>query len=1167
MHYVSSGQVAEPVHVSTDSILIRYGADDIRFISVWPEILEIDYYPGGERDTFSPVISSEHLEYDVFSAVDSGSSQIMISMGSVELFIELTPFRFTIRDNQINKEIRSGIIPASFNGDNFSGYIPAEHYYGVRNNRSGGLTFSGWAPIRAGSQGEAGAPFLWSPGGFGILSDADAGSVYLFGDSLNLNKSGSIRQSQSLFVFSGSVQEIFYCYHMITGFPPIPPKWALGFLNSEWGMDQSELLQDVQTYSQKQIPLDAYILDFDWMDYGEDQYGEFRWNGSKFPLGPSGLLKDSLEKYGVKLMGIRKPRIHLNTEQGQLAEQNGYFYDYTTDYFTGQQVGRLDFYQEDVRAWFWDNFIHPARDSYQRGIVGYWNDEADEYNGALNFLYMQQSQYHGQRTYNNNRVFSLNRNYFAGAHRFAYGHWSGDIGTGFSSMAAQPVFMLSSVLLGSSWWSMDIGGFHGTPTAENYYRWIQMGSFIPVFRVHGTYNEEREPWNYGIQAEQIATEFIQLRYQLMPYLYQQFVMLHEIGIPPVRPLMWDFPEDLRYTNYSQGWMFGEDIIVFPVLGEGIRKLSVPLPQGEWVEFFTDQTLVGGGTVEIPVSVATVPVMVRSGSIIPMDPNIGSRTDSASWKQISFHIYGSGADSCIVYEDDGITYDYESQAYTKTRYVHQSSYKKEIIYSEEVVHNYSIKRDWEEFVFHSLQGTGGLARINGMEIPYVEQENYYQSQDTVWTIFEQNKRIYVNIPGGLGSSVLEILKDPDPTPPAISGMKLLADTLLEVRFTSNVRMDSSSTGALNPSNYLLQNPVQLVSAKPDPTHSTGVLLFTTAHEEGNYELTVRNISSRINPEAVMEDTTLHYWYYLGDTRLVRLQNGLNGYTGCSDAHIMEYIPNNNTGANPVMEFGRYSGTLEDDKSILIRFELEENGEILTGVVDSAFLWLTVSGFRNGENPKTMSCAPLLKSWNEGFGEGIDGVGASSGEVTWLEAQKGVDPWLTPGGDYETPIDRVIVFPVPDSQVKVDITDAAKLWLSRPESNFGVILFEENPSLENGTIQFYSSQSNDPDKRPRLVLAFRPLPLEEKVIPTSVQIGVNYPNPFNPVTRIPFTLNKPETVVVRIYNIEGKLINTMKKTFDAGTHTISLNFNGESSGIYFANIRAGKLQKTLKLLFLK
>lgn len=515
----------------------------------------------------------------------------------------------------------------------------------------------------AGAQGNAGAPFVWSTRGFGVLVDGNGTAFDLTRGSLRISRLS--RRDPDLYLIAGDPQAIFAAVAVLSGPAPLFPKWSLGFINSQWGIDEKELLEDVKTYRARHIPLDAFELDFDWKAWGQDGYGEFRWNRQKFPDGPSGGLARQLDASGVHLIGIMKPRIHVDTEEGRYAtahdlwipgEKSG------LDYFSHKPVKDLDFDNPATRAWF---FNPTLAHSFDTGIVGWWNDEADEAGGDTQFLNMERALYEGQRAHSDTRVFSLNRNFWLGAQRYAYGLWSGDIQTGFAAMARQRSRMLSAIDVGEVWWSMDGGGFHGHPSDENYARWIEFGAFTPIFRVHGTFQEKRQPWRYGPIAEQAAARAMRLRYELLPYMYSYAWHDHVAGLGLVRPLTFGWPQDQRVRDDSSAWLFGQYLLVSPVVAQGETEKQLYLPAGTWTDWSSGRVYLGGRTVTLPVDSTTwsdIPLFIRQGAIIPTqsaEDYVGERPI----KTVRVEVFpDSKATNFDYYDDDGKSYRYEHGDY-------------------------------------------------------------------------------------------------------------------------------------------------------------------------------------------------------------------------------------------------------------------------------------------------------------------------------------------------------------------------------------------------------------------------------------------------------------------------------------------------------------------------
>jgi alpha-glucosidase (family GH31 glycosyl hydrolase) len=544
------------------------------------------------------------------------------------------------------------------------------------------LTRNKGGQVAAGVQGDSGAPFVFSVR-YGLLVDSDGGEFLNTPDSISFR--GSSRPDVEYFVFIGTPLQTIAALTRLTGPPPLPPEWTFGFLNSQWGATEDEVERIVAKYRSEHLPIDGFILDFDWKAWGEDNYGEWRWNSTsaagnfapdKFPDGASGVFAQRLRAEGVKLAGILKPRI-LTTIAGNpnqptvaaaYAAEHHFWYPgeaASEDYFSHRMTRDIDFNNPDARNWFWEH-LKPASRS---GMLGWWNDEADSIGATTfnNFQFMNMGRmiYDGQRADSDLRVWSINRNFYLGASRYGYAGWSGDIQSGFAGMALQPKRMLAALDTGEFYWSMDTGGFHGHPSPENYTRWLEFAAFVPIMRVHGGLDEKRQAWVYGPIAEHAARHALDLRYELLPYIYSYARLNTEGGVGLVRPLFWEFPNDRTAAAQQDEWMFGDALLVAPVLTEGATSRSIYLPSGQWFDFAGGQCYAGGRNIALKTDAKTwndIPLFVRKGSIVATQP-VEQFVEERPVSEITLDIFPSESSaSFVVYDDDGQTYRYEQGAY-------------------------------------------------------------------------------------------------------------------------------------------------------------------------------------------------------------------------------------------------------------------------------------------------------------------------------------------------------------------------------------------------------------------------------------------------------------------------------------------------------------------------
>ena len=640
-----------------------------------PGVLHVHYMPTGNQTPPSLVMDPQRAPATTFKP-EMSKQDGAVTLRSQRMVVtwDAKTGVLTVADPRGHVLLRQSNLATLAHGRIVLEHATDDALYGIGGFEAnqpvtGGLLRSGKWVAQAGKQGHAGAPFLWSTKGYGVLVDCDGADFDLAGGRIAVNNFK--RPDADYYILVGTPKELFAALSKLSGPAPLFPKWAMGFTNSQWGIDQKELLDIVATYRARHIPLDNFTLDFDWKAWGQGDYGEFRWNPEKFPDGPSGKLAKMLAAEGVHLTGIMKPRLLLGTAEGDYATAHDLWIpgeQAYPEYFSHKQAKDVDFDKPAARRWFAGLAI---KYGFDKGIVGWWNDEADVYgkDGTLTsntqFLNMQRALYDAQRAASDQRVWSINRTFWLGSQRYAYGMWSGDIDTGFESMAAQRTRMLSAIEAGEARWGMDGGGFNGHPSDENYARWIEFGAFTPIFRVHGTFNEKRQPWVYGPLAEAAATAAIRLRQSLIPYIYayQHSDYAHGVGL--VRPLVFAWPDDPNVRNDSDAWLFGQWLLVAPVVGQGQTTKRIYLPAGAWTDWFTGKTYAGGQTIEVPVDAKTwrdIPLFIRDGAIIPMQP-VMDYVGQHPVTTVAVQVFPSGrATHFDYYDDDGDTYAYEKGVY-------------------------------------------------------------------------------------------------------------------------------------------------------------------------------------------------------------------------------------------------------------------------------------------------------------------------------------------------------------------------------------------------------------------------------------------------------------------------------------------------------------------------
>jgi alpha-D-xyloside xylohydrolase len=278
----------------------------------------------------------------------------------------------------------------------------------------------------------------------------------------------------------------------------------------------------------------------------------------------------------------------------------------------------------------------------------------------------------------------LSRSAFLGQQRYASVTWSGDVGSSWESLKRQITAGLDYTASGLPYWTTDTGGFfrpgpgqYTDPAyQERFLRWFQFSTFSPLQRVHG-YQTDTEPWRYGEVVEGEVRRYLDLRYQLLPYIYSQAAAISFHGSTLMRPLVMDFAQDEQALNQKYEYMFGPALLVAPVLGEGATRWPVyaPVSAGGWYNFWTGTPVAAGNTTDIDSPLEQIPVLVRAGSIVPIGPTeqyAGEKPPS----DLEIRVYPGTDGDFTLYEDEGTNYNYE-KGMSSTIHFHWNDKKRDL----------------------------------------------------------------------------------------------------------------------------------------------------------------------------------------------------------------------------------------------------------------------------------------------------------------------------------------------------------------------------------------------------------------------------------------------------------------------------------------------------------
>ena len=494
-------------------------------------------------------------------------------------------------------------------------------------------------------------------------------------------------QIQYYFIPGGNIKEVVKNYTALTGRMEMPPLWSLGYQQCRFSyFSQEEVRELVKTFEEKDIPLDVVYLDIDYMD-------GFRVMTFKTPNfdDAAGLIGDLKEK-GIRTITIIDPGVKVDEEYDVF--KRGKEGNHFTKKLDGEMfIGAVwpgnsafpDFSNKDCREW-WKSEL--KKFISEHGMDGIWNDmnepcvfnndhktmletclhnsdngviEHKEFHNRYGFEMSRCSKEAQEELHPNERGFSMTRATYAGGQRYS-SVWTGDNMSLWSQMRMSISMNANLGISGFSFVGNDVSGFGLDSSEELFIRWMEMGPFIPIFRNHSNmYTRRQEPWAFGPRAEKIAKKSIELRYELIPYIYDLYYISHKEGLPIFRPMIMEYEKDMNLLNMREQFMLGENMIVAPVLYEGERSKTVYLPKGSWFNYFTSEKLQGGKWYKLPCELDEILVFVKEGAIIPTY-NKKFRNVKERPKNILLKVFGENAKG-FHYNDDGHTMEYLEGKYT------------------------------------------------------------------------------------------------------------------------------------------------------------------------------------------------------------------------------------------------------------------------------------------------------------------------------------------------------------------------------------------------------------------------------------------------------------------------------------------------------------------------
>lgn len=590
--------------------------------------------------------------------------------------------------------------------------------------------------------------------------DKDATDVVMF---------GAQQTELDYYIFVGpGPEDVAKAYAKVTGFMPLPPKWALGFHQSRFGYNSWQQILDIGAmFRELQIPVDAMYLDLDYMN----DLDWFSWSPVNFP-DPVGN-NQIMEAMGIKRVNILDPSIQPDDPLYTfLTESNFFLMDSLGNVVTNQifdpffQVSWFDYSRSDAGQFYmdtlkvfldtgisgiWNDINEPAANSMPHAIYDYDGQkrtdlQARNLYALRNVMWTQQAMLEHRP---NERPFILARSGYSGSQRYN-ANWSGDSLSTFDSMRVSVQMSLHMSLSGMILFGHDIGGFLGSPDGELLTRWMQFAGLNPFMRNHAVNTSEfTEPWVYGEPFTSIIRDAINQRYLWMPYLYSLVEQASRTAEPVLAPTFFHFwSSDPTTFEQDTEIMLGPYVLAAPVFTSGATTRTLYLPAGaDWYDFHTGEFRTGGQEITVPAPLERIPIFIRAGAIIPGGP-LRQYVDEPQPARVDLDLYpttAGGTEQFTLYEDDGISFAFQQGEFLRTRVMSTPSSTAWDLSIEEIegVWVAPVRPWWLRF--HAVSASPAAVTLNGVNLTSVQTEEELQAVESGWFHRASDGVLVVKIP--------------------------------------------------------------------------------------------------------------------------------------------------------------------------------------------------------------------------------------------------------------------------------------------------------------------------------------------------------------------------------------------------------------------------------------
>ena len=640
------------VKISKNKILFSRSGELVRLTPCGENAIRFEGFPGGREFDEDFTLMPQNAE----AVITDGEYFVTMTVGSNTVKLEKSGKISFYKDGEMIIEEKPEL---TFEGgyrfyENVAGGLwsmretfkarQGEHIYGLGHEDSGMFDLKGCSFDLRNVNAKCTIPYIYSSLGYGFIWNNPAiGNAELSNNRTRWSVAAA--RKMDYVVITGTPRSVTATLADLTGHAPVMPHWATGFWQSRLRYEtQEELLEVAERYKRENIPLSVIVCDyFHWTEQGDYKFDPLYWPDPK-------AMAQKLHDMGTKLMVSTWPTINGGSENFNYMRDNNMLIrtsrgaDRVFSFYGWQS--EIDVTNPETRKFVFGKLKQNYLDN---GVDCLWFDEAEpeihpeHFDNLIMYLgrgdevamlypyYYSEMAYDGFKEMGIENPVTLTRCAYLGSQKFGSLVWSGDIPSTFESLKSQVKAGLNMAMCGIVWWNTDIGGFYGGDTEKEEYRelfvrWFQYGVFSPVMRAHGHRQKHGERsklkeasgggndiWSYGEENFETLKSLILLRERLRPYIEKHMKIASEKGIPIMRAMFFDYPDDEICYTLGEQYMFGDDIIFAPIVNMGQTVKTVYLPKGEWILTKNGREYEGGSSYEVEAQINEFIAFVKKGS--------------------------------------------------------------------------------------------------------------------------------------------------------------------------------------------------------------------------------------------------------------------------------------------------------------------------------------------------------------------------------------------------------------------------------------------------------------------------------------------------------------------------------------------------------------------------